>query len=49
MAAGVPATTRRYQGVIHGFFGIPTEGPVEEVILAANDAVEALQRAFGER
>jgi acetyl esterase len=48
-AAGVAATTKRYEGVIHGFFGIPTEGPVEEVALAANDAVEVLQRVFGGR
>lgn len=45
-AAGVAARAKRYEGVIHGFFGIPTEGPVEEVAVAANDAVEALQRAF---
>lgn len=49
VAAGVAARTKRYEGVIHGFFGIPTEQPVPEVLAAFDDAVEALQRAFGEQ
>jgi len=46
-AAGVDATTKRYDGVIHGFFNMPTEEPVAEIAAATQEATTALRQAFG--
>ena len=47
-AAGVAVETRRYNGMIHGFFHMLTENPVDGISAASRDAVAALRRAFGE-
>ena len=44
--AGSIVETIRYEGVIHGFFNMLTEEPVDEIIAASQDAVAALRRAF---
>ena len=44
-AAGVPAQVTRYDGMIHGFFGMP--GAVDKGALAQAEASAALKRAFG--
>lgn len=46
-AAGVPVAASRYEGVIHGFFGMKTEEPVPAVEDAMRNAVGALRAAFG--
>ena len=45
-AAGVDATTTRYDGMIHAFFNMETEEPVAEVAAATDGAVAALRQAF---
>ena len=45
-AAGVPATIRRYDGMIHAFFNMATEEPVEAVTDATRKATAALRQAF---
>ena len=44
-AAGVPTTISRYDGVIHGFFGMPEI--VDKAKLAIAEASQALRVAFG--
>ena len=44
-AAGVPATVRRYDGMIHAFFGMPVA--FDDAKRAYDDATEALRNAFG--
>ena len=44
-AAGVPAQVTRYDGMIHGFFGMPDA--VDKGRLAQDEASAALKRAFG--
>ena len=44
--AGGSAETKRYGGMIHAFFNMLTEEPVDEVAAASRDAVAALQRGF---
>ncbi|MDP6039599.1 MAG: alpha/beta hydrolase [Candidatus Latescibacteria bacterium] len=45
-AAGVDAVTQRYNGMIHAFFMMSTENPVDEIANASREAIEALCRAF---
>lgn len=45
-AAGVAVEIRRFNGVIHGFFNTITEEPVEEILMASNEAANALRKAF---
>ena len=45
-AAGVDAVTRRYIGMTHAFYMLPTETPVAELAAATNESTEALRRAF---
>jgi acetyl esterase len=44
-AAGVPTTIRRYDGMIHGFFGM--HGMIDEADTAQREAAAALRTAFG--
>jgi acetyl esterase len=46
-AAGVPVTISRYDGVIHGFFGMATI--LDKAKLAINEACQALRTAFSTR
>jgi len=46
-AAGVRADVRRYEGVVHAFYNLVTQPPVEEVQMASADSARALRRAFG--
>lgn len=43
-AAGVPTTVSRYDGVIHGFFGM--HGLIDEAEIAQREAAAALREAF---
>jgi acetyl esterase len=43
-AAGVPTTVTRYEGVIHGFFGM--HGMIDEADTAQREAAAALRAAF---
>ena len=43
---GGVAETKRYDGVIHGFFNMLTNEPVDEVLAATRDAVAALRQGF---
>jgi acetyl esterase len=43
-AAGVPTAYTRYEGMIHGFFGMP--GALEKGKQAVTEATEVLRRAF---
>jgi len=45
-SAGVPAETRRYNGMIHGFFNMITDQPVDEIQAALRDAAASLKKAF---
>ena len=45
-AAGVDTVTRRYIGMTHAFYMLPTENPVNEIIAATNESIEALRWAF---
>lgn len=45
-AAGVNAVTRRYIGMTHAFYMLPTETPVAEIDAATNESTEALRWAF---
>lgn len=45
-AAGVDAVTRRYMGMTHAFYMLPTETPVAEIAAATNESTEALRWAF---
>jgi acetyl esterase len=45
--AGVPATLTRYDGMIHGFFGL--ESMIDKAKTAINEAATALHAAFGGR
>jgi acetyl esterase len=40
----VPATVSRYDGMIHGFFGMT--GLIDKAGVAMNEAAGALRRAF---
>lgn len=42
--AGVPTTISRYEGMIHGFFGMPKT--FDKATLAMNEATQALRAAF---
>jgi acetyl esterase len=44
-SAGVPTTLRRYDGMIHAFFGMPVA--FDDAKRAYDDATEALRNAFG--
>ncbi len=44
--AGVEATTKRYDGMIHAFFNMQTDELVSEVTAATAEAVAALRQAF---
>ena len=44
-SAGVPTTVTRYDGVIHGFFGM--HGMIDEADTAQREVAAALQAAFG--
>jgi acetyl esterase len=44
-AAGVPTTVTRYDGVVHGFFGM--HGMIDEADTAQREAAAALRVAFG--
>ena len=44
--AGVDAVTQRYDGMIHGFFGMVTPVPVEQIDASFEAAVSALRVAF---
>jgi acetyl esterase len=44
-AAGVPATVSRYDGVIHGFFGM--HGMIDEADTAQHEAAAAIRAAVG--
>ncbi|MDE2829771.1 MAG: alpha/beta hydrolase [Gemmatimonadota bacterium] len=45
-AAGVDTVTRRYIGMTHAFYMLPTETPVAEIDAATNESIEALRWAF---
>jgi acetyl esterase len=45
--AGVPTTCTRYDGMIHGFFGMPTL--MDKGKLAVDEAAAALRQAFAAR
>lgn len=45
-AAGVDTVTRRYFGMTHAFYMLPTEIPVAEIDAATNESIEALRWAF---
>ncbi|MBI91590.1 MAG: hypothetical protein CME05_00050 [Gemmatimonadaceae bacterium] len=44
--AGVTSTTRRYDGMIHAFFNMATQEPVDAVTEATRAATAALREAF---
>ncbi len=44
--AGVEVVIRRYDGMVHAFFNMITDEPVAQIDAAAQDAVEALRKAF---
>ena len=46
-AAGVDVEMKRYDGMIHGFYNMLTEEPVDQIISASADTVRAFQRVFG--
>ncbi len=46
-AAGVPTEAIRYDGLIHGFYVLPTAEPVAGTIAAQQRAAAALRHAFG--
>ena len=48
-AAGVDVKVKQYKGMIHGFFNLLTEVPINEVIEASLDAVKALQKTFRDK
>jgi acetyl esterase len=45
-AAGVDVEVKRYDGMIHGFFNMLTEEPIDQIILASNDSANMLQGVF---
>ncbi len=45
-AAGVDTVTRRYIGMTHAFYMLPTETPVAEIDAATDESTEALRWAF---
>jgi len=45
--ADVDVVTQRYDGMVHAFYMLPTENPVEEIEAASNTSIEMLRRAFG--
>jgi len=45
--AGVPTTLSRYEGMIHGFFGM--DSMLSEAVRALTEATQALKKAFGGR
>ncbi len=45
-AAGVPTEAIRYDGLIHGFYVLPTAEPVEGVLAAQQRAAAVLRQAF---
>jgi acetyl esterase len=46
-AAGVDVEVKRYDGMIHGFFNMLTEEPIDQIILASTDTSKILQKVFG--
>jgi acetyl esterase len=45
-AAGIDVETKRYDGMIHGFFNMLTDEPVNEIVLASKDSANAFRRAL---
>jgi len=45
-AAGVPTEAVRYDGLIHGFYVLPTAEPVEDIAAAQQRAAAVLRQAF---
>jgi acetyl esterase len=45
-AAGVAVEVKRYDGMIHGFYYMLTEEPVDQIVSASEDTVKAFQRIY---